>query len=144
MSHCYFNFEQKLVMQKITVPRVPSHNASERTVRSRSYQLKQMVTKLSSPDDTDDDAAEMAQLAALLKGKSRKELKMLLEKYGLTEVYIPGGTELTMKAQMGWTWNEMRKLKRLVHRSRSTTGVVVNDDDKSGLALHWLADNIQH
>ena len=109
--HLFYLNLQKFVLQKLTIPRVPSNQASQRTVRARTSTINQTISKVSSPDD-DDDAATIHQLAALLQGKTRAELKVLLESEGLLTIRIPAGEELAMKAQMGWTWKDLRRLKR--------------------------------
>ncbi|XP_072030449.1 uncharacterized protein [Amphiura filiformis] len=100
----------KYVLKKVVKPRIPSHQASARTVRSRTHGLQQHINMISS-NKKDDEEAAIHQLAALLKGKSTAELKELLHSEGLLKIRIPAGHELKLKAQMGWTWNEMRKLK---------------------------------
>ena len=99
------------MLQKLVKPKVPSNEASARTLRNRVRKLNQTLNQMSSPDGDNEEAAT-SQLAALLKGKTREELKALLHTEGLLEIRIPAGHELQLKSQMGWTWNEMRRLKR--------------------------------
>lgn len=91
-------------------PRVSSTDASTRTIRARSKNISEHICQVSS-SDTNEEAA-LVQLSALLRGKSKEELKCLLHSENLLQIKIPAGKELCLKAQMGWTWHEMRKLKR--------------------------------
>jgi hypothetical protein len=98
------------VLKKVTKCRVPSNEASKTTVRNRSQQLEKELAEVSSPDANRD--AALYQLAALLKTASQEEISKLMADWGLFKIRIPAGHELAMKARMGWSWNEMRKLKR--------------------------------
>ena len=69
-----------------------------------------MLHLISSPEETEEAAVH--QLANLLKGKTRDELKELMEISGLLSIKIPAGHELAMKAKYGWTWDFMRSFKR--------------------------------
>jgi len=103
---------QKLVMKKIITPRVPSNEASSNTVRTRSKIIGEMITQVSSTSEDNTESAALVQLRSLLHGKTRSELKEILNTEKLLEIKIPAGHELRLKCQMGWTWLEMRKLKR--------------------------------
>lgn len=104
---------QKLVLKKVTVPKVPSHKACSRTVYNRTQQVQSFIRDVSSPIQEDEEAA-VHQLAALLKGKSYAELQDLIKDRGILKIRIPAGEELALKAQMGWSWKVLKGLRRQV------------------------------
>ena len=95
-------------MKKIVVPRVPSTQASDRTIRDRTVNINEHIKTISG----DEEGAALRQLGALLKNKSKVDLKKLLHSEELLQIRIPAGEELKFKAEMGWTWCQLRKLKK--------------------------------
>lgn len=105
--HALLNWN--IITQPITlVPvagcRVPSSDASRRTVKRRSEDIGR-VRSFTSGGDT------RAQIAAEVKSLSKVEREELLQKAQLP-VYIPTEHALAMKADLGITWNTLRILRR--------------------------------
>lgn len=99
-----------MTVKKVVKPKVPSNKASKRTIRARAKRLVEEIEHSSLTEEGGPDAADV-QFAALLLRKTKKELQALLKKHNLLNIRIPAGHELAMKARLGWSWAEMRKMK---------------------------------
>ena len=101
---------QKLTVQRVTIPKVPSDVASARTLRDRNRTLReQMLLTTSTPGGND---SSDYQLASLLKSKTRLDLQYFLETHHhLLHIKIPSGKELFLKIKLGWSWSQMRQMK---------------------------------
>ena len=103
---------------KVPNCRVPSSEASRRTVKRRSDGISQ-VRHLTSGGDS------AAQMAAEVKDLSKEEREKLLSEAQLP-IVVPTQKALAMKADLAIPWNKLRSLRRYVLQYSGTPLFLIN------------------
>ena len=91
----------------MVTPRKGTEDVCSRTVRARTKQVEEDLVYAAGSLGPGADLI----FAQMLKRKTRLQLQQILQEHGLLKIQIPLGEELALKARLGWSWAEMRKLK---------------------------------
>ena len=95
---------------QVRSPRVPSGQASSRTVRRRSSELRHQRKRISGGD-------ECTQLANEVTASSREKRQALIDKLrekGSMKISIPAREALAMKVDLHLAYNKTRDMRRQV------------------------------
>lgn len=92
---------------RVTTPRVPSKEASTRTLKRRSNEI-------STVRDLVSKGASIEQLQYEVKTLTKEDREVLLDQAMVREasISIPDEDILALKADLSFPWNKLRTLKR--------------------------------
>ena len=125
---------QPLTLVHIAPPRVPSAEASSRTIHRRSNELQSIRTTISKDSST-------SQLQAEVKALTQQEKQQLLAGAGFT-IDIPPEQGLAMKADLAIPWNKLRIIRRykLILLPTQTTYNAIGTHNYVIMYIRWLTE----